>query len=96
MKARRVAAAVCAALVAFALVCSLAFICTEAHHDCAGEDCPVCALLAFCQNAIGRLLRAAAALYLTGALIEVFSLCVMPDTARCGVSPVSFGVRLLN
>ena len=32
------------------LLFSAAFIAAEADHDCAGENCPICAQIAVCQN----------------------------------------------
>ena len=42
---RAVALLLCAGLIAL-MVLSSAFILHELGHDCAGEDCPVCAMLA--------------------------------------------------
>ena len=30
------------------------FLAEELHHDCAGEDCPVCACLQLCENQVRR------------------------------------------
>lgn len=44
-KAQRILAGfTCAAFVIVAFF-SLLFIAKEAHHDCTGEDCPVCACI---------------------------------------------------
>lgn len=45
-----------AALLAFALLCSVLFMAVEAHHDCTGQDCPVCQQLSAC----GHMLKTAA------------------------------------
>lgn len=97
MKACRVAAVVCAALLACALVCSLVFIIVEAHHDCSGEDCPVCAQIALCRDALRRLSRAFFALLAVTVLSTAFaSASATPASDFCFFTPVAAGVKLLN
>ena len=52
---KRSAAVLCALFVLFALIASLFFIVHEADHDCRGENCLVCAVIALCQNTIKTL-----------------------------------------
>ena len=40
---------ICLALV-FLFVFSLAAIVLHTHHDCSGDDCPVCCILKLCQS----------------------------------------------
>ena len=97
MKARRLAAVVCAALLTCALVCSAAFIFIEAHHDCHGEDCPICAQIALCQDALWRLARVIfASIAVTAALWAFASVSPKPASSFCAITPVSAGVKLLN
>ena len=94
MKKRR-AAAVCAAILCFALVCSAAFIFVEAHHDCEGESCPVCAHFALCRDSLERLICFVCAVSALAALCAyVGSVIVRPSRGGSG-TPVSAGVRLL-
>lgn len=44
-----------AALVLFVMTFSLFVIAAEADHDCSGEDCPICAVIAICENTIKAL-----------------------------------------
>ena len=74
------AAAVFAAVLAALLILSAAAIAVEARHDCAGEDCPVCALVRTAAgrfNAVGGAFAAVAACCfaaLAAALPPVFRL----------------------
>ena len=52
---RRVAALLLCIVFVFALAVSSAFIAHEAGHDCAGNDCPICRMIAVSMD----LLRAA-------------------------------------
>ncbi|HWQ51724.1 MAG TPA: hypothetical protein VN369_07975 [Terriglobales bacterium] len=55
-KYRRAAALVCCLLYCLFMALSFVYLAKEAHHDCAGHDCAVCATLRLLSN----LLRAAA------------------------------------
>ena len=61
---RRIAAAVFCLLFCFALAFSIVFIAAEAHHDCTGDKCPICAEMQVCANLLhtGALITAAAAI----------------------------------
>ena len=96
-KRKRVAAGV-TALVMLAVMLLAAFcVAAEANHDCAGEDCAVCACLHRCENALRQLGEAFAVLL--AVLLSVsfllfsagfFALRTAPET------PVAEKVRLNN
>ena len=48
----RIIALVLAAIVFFTFAFSVCVIAAEAGHDCHGEDCPICELIAVCENNI--------------------------------------------
>ena len=97
MRIRRAAAVVMAALLACVLVCSLVLLRVEAHHDCSGEHCPVCAQLAVCRNAVDALRFAlVAAFAVTAAARELSPIIFAREACGVGVTPVSSGVRMLN
>ena len=50
MEKKKRIAAFLAVTILLVLLFSAAFIATEADHDCAGENCPICAQIAVCQN----------------------------------------------
>ncbi len=94
---KRLAAFIFAALVLFALMTSLFVIIHEAGHDCSGENCPVCAVIAVCQNTLktlGGIVGAAALAFacfsFTASVIAFFR------TISYNVTPVSLKVKLLN
>ena len=86
-----------AAVVLFALMSSLFVSIHEADHDCIGENCPVCTVIAICRNtlkALGGALVAAALVFacfcLGVSVITRFRIVKYNET------PVSLKVKLLN
>ncbi len=63
-KQRRIKALVLAFFVIFAMTTSLFVIVHEADHDCIGENCAVCAVVALCENTIKVLCGALVAIAL--------------------------------
>jgi hypothetical protein len=94
---RRFAAAILAALVLVAVTASLLAVVCEADHDCIGEDCPICAAVAVCQNnlktfsgALAVFTAAAASVYSAVIFITVFNASLHNET------PISLKVKLLD
>ncbi|MBQ9664651.1 MAG: hypothetical protein IJV40_16010 [Oscillospiraceae bacterium] len=52
--AKRFAVLVAAMLVC-ALLFSVLFLVVEAHHDCDGDDCAICAQITVCENLLQKL-----------------------------------------
>lgn len=67
MKKHRILACVLCVMFVAALFVSGSFFATHTHHDCIGENCPVCAALASCE----RLLKSFAAAKLIPAFMGV-------------------------
>lgn len=88
MKRRILAVCICIVFL-FAFVASFAFIAKAADHDCAGEDCTICAEIAACASLFRRLSLCAFAALLC--LCAVFALqkvrIAVPALAFC--TPVS-------
>ena len=97
MNKRRALSVLMLLLVVIVLVSSFYFILHETHHDCSGEGCPVCALVAVCRNTLKTF---------SSALLLVLSILA---ARRAGFSvtsasfrfchentPVSLKVKLLN
>ena len=84
-------------LIAFVLVASFYFILHETHHDCAGEDCPVCALVAVCRNTL-KTVFAAIVLAVASLAARRSGSTVFSSSSRenCGKTPVALKVKLLN
>ena len=67
------------------------------HHDCAGEDCPVCALVLACASACAHLTwMAAVLLVLTAAGVSAVLLTQARPGSRREIDRVGRGIRLLN
>lgn len=97
VKARRITALVFAAVVLFSMMFSLFIIVSEADHDCAGDNCPVCDVIVLCQDTVktlGSALGAAAA----AAVFFFFAAFVLSNSRLTSFTetPVSLKVKLLN
>ncbi len=94
---RRFAAAILMSLILVAVTASLFVVLHEADHDCIGEGCPICAIVAICQNTIKTLsgalavfAAAAASVYFAVILITIFNASLHNET------PISLRVKLLD
>ena len=94
---RRLFSSLLILLIVFVLVASFYFILHESRHDCSGEDCPVCALVAICRNTIRTI---SVALILFAISFAALYRCFGADLACVSVArehtPVSLKVKLLN
>ena len=96
-KQRRVKALILAFFVFFAMTTSLFVIALEADHDCIGEDCAICAVVAICENTIKVLCASLFAI----ALLIIFG-CFNSFTFSSffkqtyGKTLVSLKIKLLN
>ena len=50
LKKRKIAAWVALFAIVFVMLASMLFISGHAHHDCTGEDCPICEVLMMCET----------------------------------------------
>ncbi len=94
---RRVLAGILALLVFCALTFSVSFIILEVDHDCAGDDCPVCAIITACVNAV----KASGLCILSVAPVSVlfFALCFKLNreaVLREASTLTTLKIRLLN
>ena len=44
----------------FGMLFSVMYIAIESHHDCIGEDCPICQYIIVCENTLKKLSTALA------------------------------------
>lgn len=96
-KGKRAAAALAAAAILLALLCSTLFIAFNAGHDCVGGDCGVCCRILFCQTVLKGLSLAARIAILAAALSYALRavVCAREQSfRRC--TPVSLKVKLTN
>ncbi|MBK6087878.1 hypothetical protein [Ruminococcus difficilis] len=96
-KRNRLIALLLAAVVLFVMAFSLFVVAAEAGHDCLGEDCPICELIAVCENNVRglSLILVFISLIVALALMRTFITYSRPfvfDTQ----TPVSLKVKLTN
>ena len=97
MKNKRIAAGSMAVLMFFIMLFSASFIAIEADHDCTGEDCPICACIAQCENTlhqIGDGVAVQAAVIVPVFFMLIPAVLFADDFTR--ETPVSRKVRLNN
>lgn len=96
-KASRVLAILFAVLFVCTMLTSVLFLAFEADHDCSGEDCPVCAQIAACQNLLKTLFGAACGLL---AVAVTRRLCTrfwsLQKNRSRFATPIHLKVKLLN
>ena len=94
--ARRIAAGIAAVLLLVVILFSATFIAHKSHHDCTGEDCPVCAAIRLCEGIL-RLtgINAAARIPLMPVFLVLLTIpCTLYGFTRN--TPVSVKVRMNN
>ncbi len=96
-KRNRIIALLLAVIVLFIMAFSLAVVAAEADHECCGEDCPICELIAVCENNFRgmSLILVFVSLLVALALMRTF----LRDTHAflCqSQTPVSLKVKLTN
>jgi len=97
VKNKRIAAGIVAILMLFIMLFSASFIAIEADHDCKGEDCPICACIAQCENTLHQI--GAGAAVQTAVIVPVFFLLIPAFLFAYNFmqeTPVSRKVRLNN
>ncbi|MBR1860716.1 MAG: hypothetical protein IJ796_02490 [Lachnospiraceae bacterium] len=86
-----------AAVVLFVMFFSVFFIASEAHHECSGEDCAICDVIAVCESTI-RQIGGARVFAITALFAAVTALLSIGRSVDRFVfsTPVSVKVRLNN
>ena len=96
-RAKRIAAGLMGLTLLLVIALSALFLVAEADHDCAGEDCPICACMRSCVNVLRRF--GGAAVSLLAAAVPVILLlfaAVACAAAFAQETPVSRRIRLNN
>lgn len=95
MKRTKHAALIIALMLFVVMLFSALFIAHETHHDCTGEGCSVCAMLAVCENMLKNISVAAAAAAVLTAAVFVFVKSLEAAAVFCpAATPVSLKVKL--
>ena len=96
-KRSRFFASLAVLLILFVLFASLYFILHEAHHDCSGDECPVCRLIAVCRDTLNAFALISVLLCaLFAFLLRSSDVRYAREEKRLVHTPVSLKVRLLN
>ena len=76
---------------------SVAFLSCNAHHDCSGENCPICEMMQMAENVLDKLSMAIAilAVALCLCVLAQESMAVFSD-AITYYSPIKLKVKMLN
>lgn len=94
---KRIAAVILAVLVLLAVAVSLFVVAFEATHDCTGEDCRICAIVAVCHSTLKALSDASAIVAVAAALVFCgAALTAARKSAVYSATPISLKVKLLN
>ena len=97
LRARQIAAGLLSLTLLLLALFSALFIASHAQHDCAGEDCPVCACIERCarllHGADARLELQKAALPVSAFVLCTAAACIL---AFAAATPVSTKVKLNN
>ncbi|MCR5502783.1 MAG: hypothetical protein K6F53_07225 [Lachnospiraceae bacterium] len=92
---KRSVAGILGMLLLLVVVFSAFYIASETHHDCEGDDCPICACIQQCENTLGQI--ACGTALLTALLLPIV-LALFPAFRFARVFPqetlVSIKVRL--
>lgn len=93
---RRITAVILTALVLVAVVSSLFAVIHEAHHDCTGENCRICAMIAVCRSTLKAFADALIVTSVFSSLCAAFVLMRFTHTGAYGKTPTALKVKLLN
>ena len=91
---RAFALVMCFVLV-LSLLFSISFITHEVSHDCAGEECRICAVITRCAETLEKLYAAASAISLFGFLaVFVVTVATRGEASCVSDTPVKLKVKL--
>ena len=94
---RRVMAVILTAVVLCAVISSLFAVIHEAHHDCTGENCRICAMIAVCRGTLRSIADAlVASACVFACLCFALSVIYFSRAAADNKTPISLKVKLLN
>ena len=84
-----------AVMLLLAVLFSAFFISEELHHDCTGEDCPICRTISLCETLLNRAFSGTAVMAVSFlAVITVMFDCLLPGIPDITDTLVSNKVRL--
>lgn len=95
---KRFSALLLCILLSAATIFSLFYVASETNHDCPGEQCPICRVIAICRVFLNVLALGAAIHALRAILIHSHSVLTVhiQKTYYSSNSPVSLKIKLSN
>ena len=92
---KRAWAAILACILAAVMLFSVSFIALEADHDCAGEDCVICAVLSVCEDALHLLVGPGSGMSLTLLIVSTAAFIRFEEhSILCCPTPVTLKTKL--
>ena len=69
----------------------------EMHHDCTGEDCPICSVIELCAESLKQLANTVAAVILfISSLVFICKGYCLSISPICCKTPIALKIRLNN
>ncbi len=94
---RRICAALTACAVILAVIVSVLCIAVESDHECTGDDCGICRMLALCENTV-KVLTVALCACISAVLVKELFISgkSFKRISSFRISPIILGVKLLS
>ena len=83
--------------ICLALLFSSFYIASGSHHNCIGEDCPICYKISICEDTL-KILSTALTVFFILFAVYLFAVRILSIKTKTFVflSPISLKVKLLN
>mgnify|MGYP007002441203 FL=1 len=81
----------------FGTLFSVLYIAIESHHDCIGEDCPICQCIIVCENILKKLSTALFVMSVSAAFVFASKISIIKNLKLIPIQTlVSLKVKLSN
>ena len=81
----------------FGTLFSVLYIAIESHHDCIGEDCPICQCIIVCENILKKLSTALFVMSISVAFVFASKISIIKNLKLIPIQTlVSLKVKLSN
>ncbi len=85
-----------AIIICLAVLFSFLFVSFGAHHDCVGENCTVCMLMAVCRHLSETAFLIFTVLRISASTVRYNAYCAARKCGMIDTTPVSLKVKLSN
>ena len=94
---KRILIALLTTVFIFGTLFSVLYIAIESHHDCIGEDCPVCQCIIVCENILKKLSTALFVMSVSAAFVFASKISIIKNLKLIPIQTlVSLKVKLSN